>query len=273
MSKGASSSAQPDSTIAAKQDALRAMQPIRDATTSGYFVTPYRPRFTDDAQYIRLCYRTMALQCMSYAKDRRLAILDAPHTSRDGQPVYRMVGTVCDVRFRDGILDRICVNGLCALNSDDEDDDAIPVATHIWLYTSGLDVQPDIIYEYAGLGSDLCTISLGDQLIFECTLNAYGDEHKRMGVDQWAPLWSALIYADLKRMPHRVPRHLSGGMELIHVHDDGSVGYADEGNWARTLFEALRRHNITPDTSRLYSYEQASRIIGQPRGAFIKQRH
>lgn len=218
------------------------LQPTQDLPDFGYLRVDRPPQTRDEATLIRLDYRTMYTRIQN-SQDRRLKFLDNIHNVIDGRPVCQINGIVTDAKFDyHGQLERLCLMGVSAANWDTGE--TTRVDTHAWLFINRMRADATkIIDPTSGLGGDQFTISLGDMIGLECTLNAYAtDGMKRIGVDQWTPVGSALVYADRRGSIRNTPRHLRAGMELVRIHDDTHITTIRETEWWRMLDTQITAH-------------------------------
>lgn len=216
------------------------LKQITQAPRIGWYINDKKINTKQEAEKIRILYRRSYQHVLERTKSRRTNILNAPHETINGIPTYYVSGFAVDTRFDpQGNLTRICLASIDIHNSTTGE--ITPVDTHMWLFLDSMHVDPTIIEPTSGLGSDLYTISLGDWVGIKCTLNVYG-ENKRIGIDQWQPIASHLVYGDLHKKLRYAPRHVCAGMELLHITRDEQVRTVSEQDWARTLLHALSRN-------------------------------
>lgn len=207
------------------ETALTLGHPVGETKRGDMSVTERMPllaryeRVYDDREAARLqiSYRTIQT---SFAKrthaSRRLNLL-SEYTRRDEQG--RMCVTVGGLvtgyaRYKDRVA-RICLTSPTIFDPYN-DQHGIVVDSHLWLDARLLRVNTE--YAFPRKQSRPRDVRLGDLLIIDGCLCAYEAQGlRRLGVDEWSPVSSQLLYGIGVGMPRlvHVPRHLPAHMIIL----------------------------------------------------------
>lgn len=211
-------------------------EPHRESSCNMISVTrqPADPR---SVERLRHMYRLVYLDRIKRTRSNRFNLLDLPHWTVDHQPVWLMDGLVTDLAFNIyGHVTRICLMSPTVIPVDEHgnmtDADPEPVDTHLWLHMNKMDFRPGNVDRKSKPANMLFDLMLGDRLVFECTLNLYGEpNHRRVGVDRWTPCHRALEYGTRAGRSREIPSHLRGDTRLLAVTGTQRVETISEYDW------------------------------------------
>lgn len=203
--------------------------------------TPHRVRTVEQARQVQADY---VLAQRAYSKhtpgSQRLDLLDSTLVDPSGRLAVVLDGTLADWN-RDPEGDRVDRILLASPRTVSADTPKI-ADSHLWLLTDLMVPPPDMAV----------TLHAGDTMRLFAYVSAYRDRHgnKRLGVDEWAPMRTELIYGmkvDGKYGLRRVSPQLVNSLTLCRIGRDGSVSWTD----APVLEEELKR--IRPGGAELSS--------------------
>lgn len=193
--------------------------------------TPHRVRTVEQARQVQADY---VLAQRAYSKhtpgSQRLALLDAPLADPSGRLIAVLDGTLSDWN-RDPEGDR--VDRILLASPRTARMDAPRIAdSHLWLLADRMVPPP----------GRAVTLHAGDTIRLLAYVSAYRDRHgnKRLGVDEWSPMQTELLYGmsvDGKCGLRRVSPQLVNSLTVCRIGRDGSVSWTD----APALEEELKR--------------------------------
>ena len=224
-------------------------------------IMTYRRRIQTEEAALRLqlTYHTLHQRFAMYTPYSQRLDLVNNHTHKDrlGNLCVYVRGLVTDyaVMPHTGIS-RIClISPTIVDNPRSLDTDTTPIDSHIWLradrldltgdYTDPSDPDPRLHCEARTSGGD---IRIGDLLTVAGRVNAYTDEHgrRRLGVGEWTPLSSTLLYEhshkDGSITIRHVPRHLLKHMRILKITGSTKPLWADAHMLDREIIRWQRKY-------------------------------